>query len=548
MANSLFKGRSCESGLMGRFRRQRSLRALGLVALLTALLVGSGLVGPSSSHARNAEPAPAAPVILSAADVAAYSAAFSAVRRGEFQVADMMLEHVENPCLTGYVAMERVLSPVFLATSADLKAWMGAYPDLAGGDRVAALIAGASKAGEVSQEPPLSLAARTAYSKGRFEEAERLALRENDGWTLGLLAFRRSAFADAFKAFSDLANALPKATAPRAAAAFWAARSAERSGRPGDEQAYLKAAAQAPFSFYGQLALRRLGDDNALNLESDQLSLSEPAHAAPSLSSSTRPRDRTSGNGAPSLAATDIWLHQDLRAQRTAALLQLGQIGHASDEIRHAMAIEADPALREKWQALAKLLPQETLPEDLPDGARFRPENYPTPELNPEGGFTVDKALVYAIVKRESRFNPKARGGAAFGLMQLTAETAAAITGDRAYRRKPKALQSGGLNLKLGQIYLAKLLALNHGDLIQTLAAYNVGPRIVGETRTALASTDSLLILESLPGAGVRDFVRHVAADTWIYSRLFGASPNSLDTVAKGMDGWTTAALSAPAH
>ena len=34
---------------------------------------------------------------------------------------------------------------------------------------------------------------------------------------------------------------------------------------------------------------------------------------------------------------------------------------------------------------------------------------YQTPVLEPKDGFTVDKALVYAIVRQESAFNPKRR-------------------------------------------------------------------------------------------------------------------------------------------
>ena len=54
--------------------------------------------------------------------------------------------------------------------------------------------------------------------------------------------------------------------------------------------------------------------------------------------------------------------------------------------------------------------------------------DYPTPELSPKDGFTVDRALVYAITYQESRFNPDVVSPAgAIGLMQLKLATAQGV-------------------------------------------------------------------------------------------------------------------------
>ncbi len=136
----------------------------------------------------------------------------------------------------------------------------------------------------------------------------------------------------------------------------------------------------------------------------------------------------------------------------------------------------------------------------------------PTPALSPDGGFTQDKALIYALVKKESGFNAAARSGPNHGLMQLSADTARRLGGSAA------GLLDAGANLRLGQAYVGKLLAATKGDLIKALAGYNMGPDKVNRATAALGpKADALLIMESLPGESVRGYVRKVLADYWGY-------------------------------
>jgi len=89
----------------------------------------------------------------------------------------------------------------------------------------------------------------------------------------------------------------------------------------------------------------------------------------------------------------------------------------------------------------------------------------------------VDFALVKAIIKAESGFNPLAvsRKGAK-GLMQLMPETA--------QRMNVADIFNPGENIDGGVRYFRHLLSLFDNDLRLSLAAYNAGENVVSEFRT----------------------------------------------------------------
>jgi soluble lytic murein transglycosylase-like protein len=88
------------------------------------------------------------------------------------------------------------------------------------------------------------------------------------------------------------------------------------------------------------------------------------------------------------------------------------------------------------------------------------------------GTYRVDYALVKAVIKAESNFNPSAvsRKGAK-GLMQLTPETAGDLGVIDSFQPED--------NIHGGVRYLRYLLDLFNGDLKLALAAYNAGENAV---------------------------------------------------------------------
>lgn len=105
--------------------------------------------------------------------------------------------------------------------------------------------------------------------------------------------------------------------------------------------------------------------------------------------------------------------------------------------------------------------------------------------------FGMDPALVKAVMKTESNFNPRAvsKKGAQ-GLMQLMPDTARLMRVNNPFDPED--------NMKSGIRYL-KSLQETFGDLDLTLAAYNAGPRRVIENR-----------MQVPPIRETRDFIRKV--------------------------------------
>ena len=143
--------------------------------------------------------------------------------------------------------------------------------------------------------------------------------------------------------------------------------------------------------------------------------------------------------------------------------------------------------------------------------------------------------MVYALVRQESRFNPNAASGSAYGLMQLTAETAARLAGDERLRYNPSALRDPALNLKLGQAYVAKLLGSVQGDVLKAVASYNSGPGVVQKLAAKMGGdADSLMLVESMPSGQTRDYVQRVMAYYWTYRQIFGLDTQTLGAANPG--------------
>jgi len=526
--------------------------ALALATAAAASGPGTAPQAPSASEAFSLR-------MLAPADAQAYATAFALMREGRFEAAEAAARAVTTPLLQGRLAFTKLMHPGYRSSYEELSAWLASYRDQPEAARIYALAQRRRPAGAAPPLAPLGagssdwarieahaerlearatpqgsepdrLAAREAFYGGEVARAHTLAVQSGEHWIAGLAAFQLKRFAEARMRFATLAVDESKDEWVRSRAAYWAARAAIASGEPEAAPQYLTIAARTPFTFYGLIAERQLG--------------LEPAIGPGGLDAGPAPeRVEASWARSPVVAGPDgaaiaRLVRSDPRAGRAAAFAQIGLNAEAGQELRAAIDAAGQGADR-TWRQLALALNVPlTTRADLPrrTAASFDLAQFPTPELSPQGGFTLDRALVYAVVRQESRFDPAAASGAgAQGLMQLMPDTAARISGDAKLARNPALLKDPGLNLRLGQDYLTRLLEVTNGDLLQAVAAYNSGPGTILRTLSRLgAEADSLMAIESMPGAQTREFVAKVVANYWIYRNIFGQDSRTLDAVASG--------------
>ncbi|MCJ2083437.1 lytic transglycosylase domain-containing protein [Methylobacterium sp. J-090] len=83
----------------------------------------------------------------------------------------------------------------------------------------------------------------------------------------------------------------------------------------------------------------------------------------------------------------------------------------------------------------------------------------------------VPASFVHAVVKRESNYNPNAKGGSALGLMQIKPATARGL----GYQGDAAGLFDPAVNLRYGIAYLAGAYKTAKGDLARAYGYYNRG-------------------------------------------------------------------------
>jgi soluble lytic murein transglycosylase-like protein len=515
--------------------------ALGAVAAL--VIAVSGLASA---------PASAATPALSPWDAQLYSAAFDAARRGDFKTAADKVALVRDRCLVGMVEYQKLFHPTaYKATYEELVDWLSKYGDLPVADKVWALavkrkpegapdpvrpsgsaqgrtwesvaVAATIDPSAATADPYGPKAAREALNAGDLHLALKLADANGDRWTGGLAAYRLKQYDQAFNRFQQVALDVAEDGWVRSGAGYWAARSAIAKGSPELAPQFLQVAAQFPRTFYGQIAERQLGLEPAVR----RGPVPYVQARSPIVKAST----------ANSLDTPSIkrFLAAEPRAKRALALAQLGQRVDAALELRSGFTSAIDDQSRQDWTELALAI------NGMFAGGREQDivdeKDYPIPDLQPNGGFTVDRALVYALIRQESRFDPSAKSYAgAYGLMQVMPSTAAWLEGDDKLRREPDRLLDPAVNLRVGQDYIAYLMgqAPINGDLLRMAASYNGGPAPVFGTHKQMPDADILLFIESIPVPQARDYVEKVVANYWIYKHLLGEATPTLDAVAGG--------------
>lgn len=333
-------------------------------------------------------------------------------------------------------------------------------------------------------------------------------------WIGGLSAWKEGDVNAASKFFVRLAGMPDLAPWDRAAVDFWAYRSMKHEGNTVLAKHWLEQTAKQPQSFYGQLAVQLLGSSETKSWQAPTMNVRTFATL------SSRPAG---------------W--------RALALIQVGQPTLAESELQR-LNPQNNHALQEAMLAVADNSHMPTLAMKLggmvtnDNGKRFDAALYPVPPWQPDQGFQVDRALMYALIRHESGFNPAAKSNqGACGLMQLMPATASLIADDSKINNCSGRLLNPSYNMALGQKYVKRLASQpSIGDnLLLILAAYNGGPGNVGHWMDDEATRkDPLLFIESLPVHETRDYVQQVMIHYWNYCSRLSRPQTSLAQLAKG--------------
>ena len=532
---------------------------------------------------------------LDPVDVARVRHIFSLQARGSIDDVEREIPRLNSPLLLGHILAQRYLGQFHKTTNVELASWIAAYadhPDSAaaqallrrrqqgGGERSAfaqavprpffsdrdgslpdqselvapgvlrnpaldRTLASFARDGEVARATRLlsrtkgldaaydsvlrAELAQIVFTQNRDAEALRIAahafqLGTKDGGRVGLAgyigglaAWRLGQVDVALPLFEAAADAGIAPPSLRAAAAFWAARAHLRMGDDDGYLTWLARAAAAPRSFYGMLGRQTLELSGGFSWSQERLSRA----------------------AIDAVAATP-------QGWRAFALLQVGESARAEAELDLLRPIAASDqdfgrALLQVAGAAGMIDLATELAGTVPteDGRPRDVLRFHVPQLHPRDGFHVDPALIYALTRLESNFDPAAVSPmGARGLMQIMPVTAGYISADPGFARHGSArLRDASLNLELGQRYVSYLARQDvvSGDLIRLLASYNAGPgslqRWTGDIRDG---GDPLMFIEAIPAAETRHFVQRVLAYTWLYAaRLLLPAP-SLDELASG--------------
>lgn len=532
---------------------------------------------------------------LSDEDAARYAHIFAFQDVGDFDKANGEIEKLADMRLMGNVLGQRYLSPQYTATYKELADWMTRYADLPAAAKISDLAQKKkTKGAEALATPKIG---RGVYSRHDFDvgqlaqpyiaerrhtphqrdvikavslamsESPTAALRRLDaeqakntfdageydslrasiassyfyngktaksfelaaasadrsgkdvplaGWIGGLSAWQLGKYADAAKYFTLAADSNRTSAWMSAACAHWAARSYLRAHQPEKVSYWLHRSANFPRTFYGIISMKALGMEQA----------------------------RFNWN-MPELTDKHVKALSTLPGgKRALALVDAERPDLADQELRQINPGDND-TMQEAMLAIANGNGMPGLSMRM--GSTFTGRNgelydsalYPDVPWTPERGFSVDRALVYAFIRQESKFEPGAsnKSSGAVGLMQLMPDTARHVANIYGESLAHEKLQDPRINIDLGQKYLAELLKNEYVDnnLFKLAVAYNAGPGKLGRwEQTVRYSDDPLLFIESIPVAETRIFVERVLANYWIYRIKYHQDTESLDKVAEG--------------
>ena len=443
-----------------------------------------------------------------------YRAAFTAQKKANWTLADQQIADKEDRLLQGHLLAQRYLHKKYKSTKAELTAWLELYADHPQAKRIAQL---ARKKGAKVDTPKLAKRRLKGFGES-FNSSRNKSPRIAGTWKSGLNHWKKGRYAKAYNSF----NSLEKRTKTmgdwdRAAISFWAYRAADKLKNKANAQKHLQNAAAFPRSFYGAQAIHLLGDtlNESIELRGEE-SFTDYVTKVESIETK-----------------------QALR--RIEALLAVGQNKMAQDDLllHYARAdVEDRVAFVPLVQKLNLPALQLRMGVDMErKGVTSGKALYPLPQWQPEDGFMVDPALVFAIARQESGFNNKARSySGARGTMQIMPQTAKYIAKKMNHGKKLR-LNDADTSMNLGQNYLDYLANKPYirGNVVLLAAAYNAGPGNAKRwSKRPSMMQDPLYFVETIPFSETRNYVMNVMTNYWMYREIMSDEDPGVTLLSEG--------------
>ncbi len=324
----------------------------------------------------------------------------------------------------------------------------------------------------------------------------------------GILSFALGQTARAASAFDEMIRRFPR-SGDLMAATYWSGRSWERTGnRDRARERWREVLQREPLSYYASAAARRLDTaqwtprPNELPRSAALTASVNRAAALEHLGMEVEERyeyaqmEKDAGKSADQLLATGAAL---LDRGESIRAIRLGWKAVAAGRETRDSTGRAD----ERGYALAY-----PVLEEVELVARSRENN-------------LDPALVAAVIRQESSWNPRAlsRAGAR-GLMQIMPSVGEAIARSKRYPMWDAALLfEPNVSLELGTSHLRAALS-EYSSLPRALAAYNAGGSRVNRWARRTGASDPEIFTERIPFTETRDYVRIVMRNVELYRAL----------------------------
>jgi len=363
------------------------------------------------------------------------------------------------------------------------------------------------------------------YTNGEYELAKKWGFVASDAkseyglWTMGLLYFKEQKYKEAQKYFSQILDLTQINNARKTEAAFWAGRCADINGNNSDAKKYWKIAAAYPMSFYGALASTMLGNTPEYEFFEQDCSDEDI-----------------------------ITLRENKYGKKALALLQVGRKDRAEQYLKYLVTAKSSDKMLHAVNAVSSLygLPSVAILVsgvmrdrgilEINDDIIYSAQ-YPLPNWEPLGGWSIDRALLLAITKQESGFKQTAKSSVgANGVMQLMPGTAKLVARKNSVKMSDIDMSNPEHNMFLGQQYIVDLLQqdLVQNNIIKMLIAYNAGIGNLAKFEKSFSTSDPLLYVESFPAYETRGYIKRVMSNLWLYRARLNQPLTALKELADG--------------